>query len=457
MITNDPEPQEVSKYLALGGPTLSSAQHIDGMLFVHHLLSVTGEVTPQPLIEDGKLFFLLGEVYNYDKSLPSDLYHVVNCYKEHGDEFTSHLDGEYLIVVYDTTKRQIHFFTDIWGTRAAWYEQYGEHFYFGTLPRIEPTPSRFTRPQSKEELFLNHKVRGNATKLSNNSHYIFHIETKTLECVNNELHQWDLKQYKTNYEDWNAAFTNAVLKRHHKNAALLLSGGVDSVAIALCLADHNKYFMSLHFNYKLNNEHEDMETYKQTIDYCWDRNSINAYVLNDYPAPTPQLFDNTMQLNRFKEVGLGESAMLPLVNVAAIYNRKVIMSGQGADDIMTNYMQKKFLADDNFLEWPENLEEHFPYKHFYEGQNELMIERNEFACLTYGMEVRSVFLDKALTQEWLNLDHTLKNKEVKGPLKQFLRDRGIKVPEKIAGLAAQEPWFQDKHKRDEQRAKMGMK
>ena len=69
-ITNNPNKTWVDDYLSLGGPTLSNSIEIGGIYISHHLLNVTGEITPQPVEKDGLYFILMGEIYNYDTSLP---------------------------------------------------------------------------------------------------------------------------------------------------------------------------------------------------------------------------------------------------------------------------------------------------------------------------------------------------------------------------------------------------
>jgi len=80
----------------------------------------------------------------------------------------------------------------------------------------------------------------------------------------------------------------------------------------------------------------------------------------------------------------------------------------------------------------------FPWKHFYGGMNRFLLDKNESIALSYGVEVRNVFLDKRLVQEWLWLSADLKNSEIKGPLKNYLRNRNISLPKKQAALRYQE-------------------
>ena len=82
-ITNNPNKIWIDDFLALGGPTLTNSVEIAGVYITHYLLHVTGELTPQPVERDGKYFLLMGEFYNYDASLPSDIYFGIEKYLEY--------------------------------------------------------------------------------------------------------------------------------------------------------------------------------------------------------------------------------------------------------------------------------------------------------------------------------------------------------------------------------------
>ena len=82
----------------------------------------------------------------------------------------------------------------------------------------------------------------------------------------------------------------------------------------------------------------------------------------------------------------------------------------------------------------------FPWINFYNGHHRKLINRWEIRALTYGLEIRSIFLDKNLIQEWLNLSVFLKNKEHKYFLKEYLRKKNINIPNRTAGMKSQSLW-----------------
>jgi hypothetical protein len=87
--------------------------------------------------------------------------------------------------------------------------------------------------------------------------------------------------------------------------------------------------------------------------------------------------------------------------------------------------------------WPDDLENYFPYDNFYENKQRRQIDLNQYISLSNGIEIRNPFLDKQLAQEWLSLSVDLKRSGFKSPLQNFLLNRGIELPKKIAGLGNQ--------------------
>lgn len=350
--------------LKLGGPTLTNQVKIGDVIYTHNLLAVTGEVTPQP-VKSGELYFmLLGEIYNYDKSLPSDIWFVIQQYNKYGSRFVDHLDGEYLVVVFDD--KMIQFFADPWSSRQIYYWSENDKFYYGTLPyknsvRVIP--------------------RKNVT--------------------------WNFSQHKLDFSDFISAFEKAVFKRWSKDSILCFSGGVDSSAIAVCLAKNNIKFDAIMLQF---NDVEDHKTIDSVLTFCGD--NINLQIVKD----------------RITE----ERSMFQLANIIKQKtNKKIVIQGNGADEIISNYSNKRTNPLPKKY-WKEDLKSMFPWEHFYEGQMRKVLDYKETAFLKHGLELRNVFLDKDLVQEWLNIHHVLKNSVCKAPLVYYLKKHNVHIPKKVA-------------------------
>ena len=377
-ITNNSTQNINHNILQPGGPDLSNTIKLDDVYITHHLLSITGDFTPQPVEREGKHFLLMGEIYNYDKSLPSDIYFGIEKYFEYGDKFTEHLDGEFLFIVIDGNT--IDFFSDPWSTRQAYYTILDDKWYFTTL-RISPDSQRFLH----------------------NSHYRFHTKDTTIELVNDELTSWNLEQNINSLDEVVNSFEEAVIKRWVPNCTLFLSGGIDSSAVALCLHKYKKTFNSISLMIKP--EWEDQESLDAVVKLCnhphYNVNKITDEYLN---------LENS-QCEIRKQTKL-------------VFNSRVVLTGSGSDEFIDNYISKR---GSEFYVWPNNLNDIFPYSHFYKGHSRILLDFHESYSLNFGIENRNIFYDKKFVQCWLNTTPEIKNGESKEFLKDYIRRYNIPI------------------------------
>ena len=63
-ITNNPNSIIIDDHLKLGGPEASNTIDVNGVYMTHHLSSIAGEKTVQPVKYDNKYYILIGEIYN---------------------------------------------------------------------------------------------------------------------------------------------------------------------------------------------------------------------------------------------------------------------------------------------------------------------------------------------------------------------------------------------------------
>lgn len=409
-ISNYNKKLTVDNFLPLGGPTLTNSYSFNGITFTHNLLSMTGEVTPQPVIQNDILYLLLGEIYNYEPDIfKSDIYFAIEQYKIHKDNFTKYLNGEFLLVVYDMRSEIINFYTDPWSTKLAWFNKLSESdFYFGSF-----------------------KLNTDSVRLLHNSHYTFNIKNNILEHSNNNLHSWDLNQFKDSYEDWNQAFINSVKRRYHKDSVLALSGGLDSSAIAACLSDLKLPFDSIVLNRQ---SVEDKDSLRSIISYIKNYCKNVYYIYKDY-----ELLETSKSFEFLSTVNLQYYPLNYVCSKMRYINKKVLYSGHGADEIIDNYIFKFSSRNKplNMSYWPEDLSTVFPYDNFYDNRQRKLIDMQQYCTLSYGIESRNPFLDKELVQEWLWISSSLKNSDHKGPIKNFLKDRNIILSKSITGLGDQ--------------------
>ena len=104
------------------GPDFSKNIYINEINFYHTLLSLTGEFTPQPIVDEDIVCLFNGEIYNADlKKFSSDIYKIIETYKEKGVNFVTELDGEFSLVLFDFKKNMLILATDVFGTKPMHY------------------------------------------------------------------------------------------------------------------------------------------------------------------------------------------------------------------------------------------------------------------------------------------------------------------------------------------------
>ena len=98
---------KVNELLQKRGPDGIYTQSFGEYNFIHNLLSLTGNVTKQPVEQEGIIVTFNGEIYNYldiDPSAKSDIYSIITAYKKYGDKFIQYLEGEFALILLDNNK-----------------------------------------------------------------------------------------------------------------------------------------------------------------------------------------------------------------------------------------------------------------------------------------------------------------------------------------------------------------
>ena len=120
--TNKKESVRLDSKFLNRGPDYLNQKKGDNFFMGHSLLSLTGEFTPQPVINQKINIIFNGQIYNYDKkTYKSDSYYILEEYIKDKKLFWKNLDGEYAIVIYDQQKNSVIFLTDIFGTKPLFY------------------------------------------------------------------------------------------------------------------------------------------------------------------------------------------------------------------------------------------------------------------------------------------------------------------------------------------------
>lgn len=420
---------DVNRVTKFRGPDLTTHTLHGGFSFVHNLLSITGEITPQPFVSDDIVCIYNGEIYNHKDfgDFKSDGESIIEAYKKHSIEFTKFLDGEFAIVLVDFMNKIIVVSSDTFKTKPLFYSIDDNH-NIGIASYSEPLIKLgFIKVQ----------------KFPPNKTIVFDVKTKE-KLDEFDVVIFDVKnQNKTNMDDWNNAFEKSIHKRTQnirEKIFIGLSSGYDSGAICCELIKQHVKFES----YTLRgSENEDvllrriLMLAKNNVEFITLNKSDNQIInhINYIKANTEEfkytICSKTSDYNEFNLSLTDDGGSKNLSYICAIAranNCKIMLSGMGPDELYSDYGYNgnKIYMHSNFGGlFPDDLSSIFPWNSFFNSSMESYIAKEEYVGGSYGIEVRYPFLDKNLVQEFLWLSVDLKNKSYKYPLENYLEINGF--------------------------------
>ena len=410
----------VNFYNKFRGPDNTNVTKINGYNFLHNLLSITGYFTIQPFVNDNIVCLYNGEIYNYEEfgSYKSDGECLIPLYKKNGFDFIKKLYGEFALTLVDFNKNIVIISTDTFKTKPIFY----------TLTNGIGVSS-YSEPLKR----LGHN---NVFNMDPNTTLI--IDLNTLEILEKRtVHDFDvLNQNKDGYEDWVESFKNSIKKRTknvREKIFIGLSGGYDSGAICCELLNQNIPFKSytvigtensdiLNKRFSLLKGNEQQILTKDHIEI----NSAYNYIKNNTEPFKFVTYSNSSDYNEFWLSLIDDNGAKHLSHVCSYAIRdgkKILLSGQGADEIFSDYGfggVKKYNHSNFGGLFPQDLSTVFPWPSFFNSSMESYLAKEEYVAGSYGIETRYPFLDLDLVQEFFWLKPELKNLHYKSVLYYYL-------------------------------------
>lgn len=417
--------ESVNYYLKFRGPDSTQVRLIENYTLIHNLLSITGEIKTQPLIEDDVCLVYNGEIYNFRDfgNFSSDGECIIPLYKKFGPEFTKIIDGEFAICLVDIGKNIAVVSSDIFGTKPLFITK--DENSFGC--------SSYQTPLRE----IGHK---NVLKAQPNKTIVISLDS--FEIIKEfDIYQFDLKQYKNHYEDWCYSFEQSIKKRianTNKKIFIGLSSGYDSGLIYSQLISNNTSFGSFTL---LGSENEQVlqDRLKIANENCniflFDKNDDDYRISNHHIIEKCEDFIYTIHSSQgdYQEyIPLpqdgGSNNFATICREAKKYDYKICLSGTGADEIISDYgfNGQRYFNHSNFGGFfPENLESIFPWASFWGSTMESYIAKEEWVGGSFGIEMRYPFLDKQVVQEFLWIHQDLKNRTYKSVIDYMLTKNNI--------------------------------
>jgi asparagine synthetase B (glutamine-hydrolysing) len=415
--------EKINFFNKFRGPDYTNQYERFGFSFIHNLLSITGNFTLQPFIDEDIICLYNGEIYEYEKfgNYKSDGECLIPLYKKYGHNFTKELDGEFAIFLIDFKSNTLVISSDTFKTKPIFY----------TLGKGNLSCSTYSSPL--KELGYNDII-----SMPPNTTLV--IDLKTCQVIESiTVTTFNLAQYKDDVSDWIKAFEESIRKRTkgvREKLFIGLSGGYDSGAICCELLKQKIPFSSYTvygtenekiLEERLNKMNNNVNTFKLTKTPIEIKKSYD-YILKNTESFKFVTYSNSSSYNEYNLDLIDDNGAKHLSHVCsmAIKNgNKIFLSGQGADEIYSDYgfLGIKKYPHSNFGgNFPETLENIFPWPSFFNSSMESYLAKEEYVAGSYGIEARYPFLDKKVVQEFLNLKSEVKNSHYKSVLYYYLRE-----------------------------------
>lgn len=340
--------------------------------FGHRRLSIidTSSAGNQPFYsQDGRYVLVFnGEIYNYKSFYPelkakgitlktgSDTEVLLQLFELYGLQMLSKLSGMFAFAIWDKLEKKLTLARDRMGVKPLYYSFYQDGIYFASEQKALFTagiPLQISE-NGLSEYFYNRFVAGENT-LYKNVNKLLPGNYMVIDQNGNSktTKWWDLKLQIQNHSEiinpkswFEETFFNSVKLRMVADVpvGVLLSGGLDSCSILSSLYHQDyKNIQTFNIGFSETNHDESFLAKKVTELFNYDFNSIK--VEGDH------LFDNLLESTYIQDeplMHLNEPHLLSISKLASS-KVKVLLSGEGADELMGGYVRYKALKNPSLL------------------------------------------------------------------------------------------------------------
>ena len=324
----------------------------------------------QPFFSDNGRFVLTynGEIYNYKEfyseltrngfniKTNSDTEVLIKLFELHGLKMLHRLNGMFAFAIWDKLEKKLTIVRDRMGVKPLYYTFNDDTFYFASEQKALFTagiPLKIAQ-QGLEEYIFNRFVAGKNT-LYQNIHKVLPGHAMTIHEGGKTTTEkwWNLKSEITNQpaiknpiEWFRETFDDSVRLRMVSDVpvGVLLSGGLDSSSIMSSL--YHQHFTGIQsfnmgFKEKAHNEAHLAKMLAEKLDYDFQTMQLED---ND-------LYNQLISVTYYQDepiTHLSEPHILAVSQMAkpAV---KVLLSGEGADELMGGYVRYKALKHPSLL------------------------------------------------------------------------------------------------------------
>ena len=340
--------------------------------FGHRRLSIldTSSAGHQPFLSENGRFVMVfnGEIYNfkdfnselkangYLQKTHSDTEILIQLFQLYGLEMLHRLNGMFAFSIWDKQEKKLTLVRDRMGVKPLYYSFFNESFYFASEQKALFTagvPLKIAQ-NGLEEYVFNRFVAGENTLYENIKKLLpGHFMTIAENGKTTIEKWWDLKAQIQKQDkikdpvDWfRNTFDDSIKLRMVSDVpvGVLLSGGVDSSSVLASLKYQNfKDINTFNIGFK-EEEHNEAHLAKLMAEKC-------NYDFHTLQLENKNLYDKLLSSTYFQDepiMHLSEPHLLAVSQMAKP-KVKVLLSGEGADELMGGYVRYKPLQFPNLL------------------------------------------------------------------------------------------------------------
>lgn len=351
------------------------------VIFGHRRLSILdlSSCGNQPMRRDYLTIITNGEVYNYQEirenlknfgyqfTTNTDTEVILRCYQKYGSRCLKYFNGMFAIVIWDENKQELFFARDRMGIKPFYYYVNGEILIFAsevnTILQSGFVPKTVNLEYLKDLVLVSSmfNINNNTAIQSINSLPMGHYAKVKINGPMNIKQYWDLPSTKYINFDNEAQLIDRMDDLLNKSIQLrlisdapvsaFLSGGIDSSLINTIACKHNtnKQLLAITTGYKKN--HSNIETdalyyssetkddlyYSKILSKRLNGSLVHKIVYYD---PKELLLGKIDSLIDFANIS-DDIRLLAVDNNYSYVKKnkcKVVLNGQGADELMAGYI-----------------------------------------------------------------------------------------------------------------------
>ncbi|HMP30281.1 MAG TPA: asparagine synthase (glutamine-hydrolyzing) [Saprospiraceae bacterium] len=410
----------------------------------HRRLAIT-DLSPegsQPMVKDGYVICFNGEIYNYSslrqqfeaKGIQflsdSDTEVLLQTYIQYGQDCVDHLDGMWSFIIFDPIKNLLFCSRDHVGMKPFYYAIFDQKMYIASeIKQILPFLKKKTaNPEAIVDYLslgledhLEETFFSGIFKLLSGHNLIYDLSSHTVKKIRYSI--FDHRNTFTESDpialvQKNIAEAVRLRAKAQVPIGVMISGGLDSAVIGACLTN-TKHTYAIHAR--------SLDKSQDELDYAKDV----AYHLHlDLKIHTPKIdnwkdaMDSTLRVQEEPFANLSVVLQHQLFQKVKKDGVKVLLDGQGADELFLGYRAYLFKMLKNYNIWQS-------YKIWQEQK--LFIAHSRLKTILYYLYMHCRYL--------INFNSFIQKKFIhKGMHKYFLYKKALEK----AGLGLNFPQWQAK-------------